>query len=263
MDANWFNALFNDHYENVMNNIGRYVSDGFAGTSSVNGFGGNFGDGYGNYNSEVQDDDLNQQDDDDGGDLFWHRECDCTKLVICTARALTLYYNMYIYKESCMNSYNTGMRWLIGILNGYWIRCVNMFRMDADTLKSLAFELETMYRLKPSRWMSVIKKVGMFFYTLALGASNREVQERFQHLDETVSRNFSKVKIVVASMALHNYIRRKSDQDVAFNKFDSHPDFVPPNTFPDVVSQSQTSGHQRASRMDYIRDDIANSLMGQ
>jgi len=50
-----------------------------------------------------------------------------------------------------------------------------MFRMDADTLKSLALELETMYRLKPSKRMSVIEKVGMFLYTLALSASNREV----------------------------------------------------------------------------------------
>jgi hypothetical protein len=61
------------------------------------------------------------------------------------------------------------------------VRCVNMFQMDVDTLKSLSFELETMYGLKPSRRMSVIEKVGMFLYTLALGASNREVQERFQH----------------------------------------------------------------------------------
>ena len=80
-----------------------------------------------------------------------------------------------------MVSYNTRMRWLIEILNGHWVRCVNMFRMDADTLKSLSYELETMYGLKPSRRMSVIEKVGMFLYTLALGASNREVQERFQH----------------------------------------------------------------------------------
>jgi hypothetical protein len=35
--------------------------------------------------------------------------------------------------------------------------------------------------------MSVIENVGMFFYTLALGASNKEVQERFQHWGETVS----------------------------------------------------------------------------
>jgi len=73
----------------------------------------------------------------------------------------------------------------------------------------------------------------------------------------------SQVKIVVASMTLHNYIRRKSGQDVAFNEFDSHPDFVPPDTFPNVVTQLQPWGHQRASCMDYIRDDIANSLTGQ
>jgi len=181
MDADWFNALFDDQYENVMNNVVRYVSDGFAGTSSGRGFGGSFSASYGNNNNEVEDDDQNQQDDDDVGDLFWHRECDRTKLVICTAEALALYHNTYIYKEPCMVSYNTGMRWLIEILNGHWVRCVNMFQMDVDTLKSLSFELETMYGLKPSRRMSVIEKVCMFLYTLALGASNREVQERFQH----------------------------------------------------------------------------------
>ena len=30
---------------------------------------------------------------------------------------------------------------------------------------------------------------------------------------------------------------------IAFNKFDSHPDFVLSDTFPDVVSQSQTTRH--------------------
>jgi hypothetical protein len=32
------------------------------------------------------------------------------------------------------------------------------------------------------------------------------------------------VQIVAASMALHNYIRRKSVQDAAFNVFERHPD---------------------------------------
>jgi hypothetical protein len=53
----------------------------------------------------------------------------------------------------------------------------------------------------------------------------------------------TQVQIVVASMALHNYIRRKSIQDVAFNEFDRHPDFVPADTLTDVVPQSQTHGH--------------------
>jgi hypothetical protein len=34
----------------------------------------------------------------------------------------------------------------------------------------------------------------------------------------------TQVQIVAASMALHNYIRRKFVQDVAFNEFECHPD---------------------------------------
>jgi hypothetical protein len=73
----------------------------------------------------------------------------------------------------------------------------------------------------------------------------------------------TQVQIVVTLRALHNYIRRKSIQDVAFNEFDRHLDFVPDDFLTDVVQQSHTCRHQRASRMDNIRDDIATSLMRQ
>jgi hypothetical protein len=68
-----------------------------------------------------------------------------------------------------------------------------MFRMDITTLFSLCNDLETHYNLKPSRRMSVIEKVTMFLYIIVVGASNREMQERFQYLDETVSRCIKKV----------------------------------------------------------------------
>ena len=42
----------------------------------------------------------------------------------------------------------------------------------------------------------------MFLYTLVLGVSNREVQERFQHLDETVSRYFNEVLRSVCLLAI-------------------------------------------------------------
>jgi hypothetical protein len=50
----------------------------------------------------------------------------------------------------------------------------------------------------------------------------------------------AQVRIVVASMAIHNYIRRTSMQDVAFMEFDRHPDFVPDDFLPDVASHSQS-----------------------
>ena len=36
--------------------------------------------------------------------------------------------------------------------------------------------------------MSIIEKVGMLLFTIAIGVSNQEVQERFQHLGEAIHR---------------------------------------------------------------------------
>ena len=74
------------------------------------------------------------------------------------------------------------------LLNGHWERCLNMFRMDASTLTSLCVDLETQHGFKPSSRMSVMEKVAMFLFKITIGASSREVQERFQHSGETVSR---------------------------------------------------------------------------
>jgi len=147
MDANWFNDLFDDEYDNAMNNIVQYVSNGLVvqvldvvldvvavlvmGTIQMT-----------TTTTQINTMMMRKMI------CFWLRECDCNKLLLCTAGALTLYYNNYIYKKPCMVSYNTGMRWLNEILNGHWVRCVNMFWMNADTLQSLCVDLETLYGLK-------------------------------------------------------------------------------------------------------------------
>jgi hypothetical protein len=68
-----------------------------------------------------------------------------------------------------------------------------MFGMDITTLLTLCNDLKTHHGLKPSRRMSFIEKVSMFLFTIAVGASNRKVYERFQHSGETVSRCFKEV----------------------------------------------------------------------
>ena len=97
------------------------------------------------------------------------------KLIICIAEAINIYYINYMHKKPCIVSYNIEMLWLNEVLRGHWKRCVNMFMMDTTTLLSLCNDLETHYRLKSSRKMSVIEKVAMFLYTKAVGVSNREV----------------------------------------------------------------------------------------
>jgi hypothetical protein len=48
----------------------------------------------------------------------------------------------------------------------------------------------------------------------------------------------AQVQIVVASMTIHNYIKRTSLQDVAFMEFDRYPDFVPEDFLTNVAPYS-------------------------
>jgi hypothetical protein len=192
MDDPRFNVIFNEdfdgNYDSVMNRIVDHINyPSCEGSGALVAGAGDDGDGNDDDDSNDDDDDDNSDDDDE---FILRRQFDMNKLIICTTGAINMYYINYMHKEPCVVSYNPRMRWLNEVLRGHWKRCVNMFRMDSTTLLSLCNDLETHHDLKPSRRMSVIEKVAMFLFTIAVGASNREVQERFQHSDETVSRCF-------------------------------------------------------------------------
>jgi hypothetical protein len=127
MDTQWFDALFNRHYDNVVNCIVDYVNYG-GGASSDGGVGDDESTDDADDNNDDNDDDKNDLDEE--GKSFWSRELDCCKLVLSMVRALVMYY---IYKEHCIVSYNTIIQWLNDILHGHWKRYVNMFRIDATT----------------------------------------------------------------------------------------------------------------------------------
>ena len=68
----------------------------------------------------------------------------------------------------------------------------------------------------------------------------------------------TQVQIVVASMTLHNYIRRRSQLDVDFVQYDCNPNYIS-----DIGARENSQGLQKPSRMDIVRDNIANSLMNK
>jgi len=110
MDDPWFNDIFNGdfdgNYDNVMNRIVDHINYPSCEGSGASIIGvGDDGDGNNADNSN--------DDDDDGGDEFiLRRQFDMKKLIICMAGVIKMYYINYMYKEPCMVSYNTGMRWL-------------------------------------------------------------------------------------------------------------------------------------------------------
>jgi len=62
-------------------------------------------------------------------------------------------------------------------------------------------------------------------------------------------------------MALHNYIRRRSHDDIIFAKFDRNPNFIPDDILPDIVARSGSHENCSLYRMNFICDGIADSLM--
>ncbi|CAO2838181.1 unnamed protein product [Amaranthus hypochondriacus] len=113
--------------------------------------------------------------------------------IACVIGYMSIYYVKYIHKEPCMTSFQTGERWIQELLNSHEKRCFNMLRMKQSTFRQICTDLESKYGLLPSRNISTLEKVGLFVWTLSKGASNRDVQERFQHSGETVSRVFKEV----------------------------------------------------------------------
>jgi hypothetical protein len=62
-------------------------------------------------------------------------------------------------------------------------------------------------------------------------------------------------------MALYNYIRKKSQDDEVFFEYNRNFNFITDDFLPDIVPRSAIEGSQRPSRMDFVRNRIANSLL--
>jgi len=125
MDDSRFNDIFNGdfdgNYDNVMNRIVDHIN-----YPSCEGSGASFS-GVGDDSDGNDTDDSNDDSDDDGDDdsdnddefiLMTH--FDMKKIIICTTGAINMCYINYMYKEPCMVSYNTRMRWLTEVLRGNW-----------------------------------------------------------------------------------------------------------------------------------------------
>ena len=138
-----------------------------------------------------------------------------------TSSLAAAYYYKYMYKQPCMTSPQTGEVWMNEILNGNPIRCVNAFRMHPTVFNNLCGELESKYGLKSSDKMSIVEKLGVFIYILAVGVSNRDVGERFQRSGETISRAFHEVLEAITGrdkgfQGLAHDIIRPKDQSFQF-----------------------------------------------
>ena len=69
------------------------------------------------------------------------------------------------------------------------------------------------------------------------------------------------VKIVIATMTLHNYIRRHANRDRHFVRFGERPDEMARDIEMDDDEQAEYHVHGGVQEIDRIRDSITQSLM--
>ena len=56
-------------------------------------------------------------------------------------------------------------------------------------------------------------------------------------------------------------IRRRSLDDVAFAEFNRNPNFISDDILPDVVARLRNQENCSSCQMDFVRDEIVDSLM--
>ncbi|XP_073133725.1 uncharacterized protein [Henckelia pumila] len=115
------------------------------------------------------------------------------RIALLSVCGVTNYVLKYIMKEECRTSWLSGSQWVAEILNGNETRCFEMFRMRKHVFYKLCDDLLQKYSLKVTKGVDIYEKVGLFLYMIGQPASVRNVQERFQHSGETVSRHFHSV----------------------------------------------------------------------
>jgi len=69
----------------------------------------------------------------------------------------------------------------------------------------------------------------------------------------------TQTRIIVATFALHNYIRVNSPNDRVFQILEQHPDYVPVDEFSYFTSTNEENIRRRSEMKD-VCDQIAESL---
>lgn len=138
------------------------------------------------------------------------RDAMVVSLVGLGASLCTRYCLKYLNKQKTRISKLTGLEWVQETMDTYG-ESYRMFRMEPHVFKGLCSLLVENYGLKPSREMSVEEALAMFLWTCGHNESNRNVQNRFKHSGETVSRKFGEVLDAVLRLSVD--IIRPSDYE--------------------------------------------------
>jgi hypothetical protein len=91
-------------------------------------------------------------------------------------------------KKPCRTSALSGAAYINELLHGHERRAFEVFRMPITVFEDLCAWLRKDAGLEDTKGLGVEESVAIFLYIVGRNASNRDVQDRFQHSGETISR---------------------------------------------------------------------------
>lgn len=95
----------------------------------------------------------------------------------------------------------SGKKHVEELLQGHKVRARRELRMEKEFFCKLVDVLCESNLLTNNRNVSIEEQLAIFLFCLATSASNRSMQERFQHSGETISRYFNIVLQAVVSLS--------------------------------------------------------------
>ena len=70
----------------------------------------------------------------------------------------------------------------------------------------------------------------------------------------------SQIDVIMATFALHNYIRRNGTEDMVFNFVQQHGDYIPTEELDGETSYNHGNVRGSSNEMREIRNNIANMI---
>jgi hypothetical protein len=111
-------------------------------------------------------------------------------------------------KQAIHTSCRNGATFIHETLTSHEIVCRTRFHMEREIFQALVQRLRE-NNLADSRYVSVEEQLGIFLYAVSKNASNRTLQDQFQHSGEIISRHFRAVLYALTQLTC-NYIRPPS-----------------------------------------------------
>ncbi|RWR77282.1 putative nuclease HARBI1 [Cinnamomum micranthum f. kanehirae] len=132
------------------------------------------------------------------------------KLNMLTVAAVAGWYiDTYLDKRPCRDSALSGAAYVNELLIGHLERFRQVCRMERPIFMKLCNVIRSKNLLCDTRDITLEEQLIMFLFTIGHNAVNRQVQERFQHSGETISRHFNGVLQAILSLSTQ-YIRDPS-----------------------------------------------------